>query len=237
MTVSTGIDRIMYIRNKNKELDNGVGGSVGVTDNNLNGSKNDNLNENKDYIGSNARTVQIEQQFENITQCVGDGIGDEKILMELVTAVMAANDNMDAFSCVLNKIEKAFISINNSGIDNLNQESKLESVQGLRRVVEDIMFSTEGQLLNEHVLTPFGCRLEWEDECESESYLTTTGSTSPPSPGRALKGLSSPWAPKLGGVNSTPRIKRNNQSYRALPLPLPLPSLDSPIPSSTSTSK
>ena len=173
LSFTAAIDRIPFIRNNRSSV---KGTTLG--DCNPEGK-------NGDYIGGHVRYVQLDDAMNEVASSVTQGEGDEDVHQSLIAAVTASEHNISAFASVLIQMEEALMQTIAS---ESNLVSPLEQVQGLRKEVEEIMFSPQGQLLNEHVLTPFGCQLIWEDE------------TILPAP--KVKGQiphPSPWTPRLKG--------------------------------------
>lgn len=137
----------------------------------------------------------VDTALGDMANAVSMGEGDSDVMSTLETAVDNAKDNMLAFTAVLIEVEEAIRRANQPDNANLN------AVQGLRRDIEDIMYTPRGQLLNEHVLTPFGCELVWE------TMRGNMQSDSSPSETRYLRSPPSPWQPNLNFKDSPLRVK------------------------------
>ena len=173
LSFTSAIDRIPFIRNNRSSV---KGTSMG--DNHPEGKKGD-------YIGGHVRYVQLDTSMAEASAAVSQGKGDKDVHQSLIAAVAASENNISAFASVLIQIEEALMQ---TIADKNAFQSLQDQVQSLRKLVEEVMFSPQGQLLNEHVLTPFGCQLNWEDE-----------SVLPPPKGKSQKTHPSPWTPRLKG--------------------------------------
>ena len=138
----------------------------------------------------------VDTALGDMANAVSMGEGDSDVMSSLETAVDNAKDNMLAFTAVLMEVEEAIRRANQPDNSNLNV------VQGLRRDIEDIMYTPRGQLLNEHVLTPFGCELVWETMRENKQSDSSQLSET-----RFLRSPPSPWQPKLDFKESPLRLK------------------------------
>jgi hypothetical protein len=145
----------------------------------------------------------VDTALGDMANAVSMGEGDSDVMNSLETAVDNAKDNMLAFTAVLMEVEEAIRRANQPDNKNLNV------VQGLRRDIEDIMYTPRGQLLNEHVLTPFGCELVWETMRENMPSESTQSET------RYLRSPPSPWQPKLDFKDSPLRLKISPGSQTA----------------------
>ena len=173
LSFTSAIDRIPFIRNNRSSV---KGTTMG--DSNPVGKKGD-------YIGGHVRYEQLDASMAEAAAAVSSGKGDKDVHQSLIAAVTASENNISAFASVLIQIEEALMQ---TIADKNIFQSLQEQVQDLRKLVEEVMFSPQGQLLNEHVLTPFGCQLNWEDE-----------SVLPPPKVKGQKAHPSPWTPRLKG--------------------------------------
>ena len=131
---------ISSTKTQNSILKSNIGTPSNINDNSNNGNNNI-KNNNSNQIKSKG-----EQEKDNF--------------FYLLAAVEAAKGNMEAFAYVLSDIEQAVIRANKlKNQQNKNKFNSLQILEYLRSDLEDVMCSKRGRVVNELVLTPFGCQL------------------------------------------------------------------------------
>ena len=115
------------------------------------------------WVGGRGHPARLDSALEAIAQGGSDlpGSRDRDDFFYLLAAVEAAKGNMEAFAAVLNDIERAVVMASSHHNEHLTPQQVLTS---LRRKLEDIMRGVKGRMVNELVLTPFGCQLIWLDD-------------------------------------------------------------------------